>query len=276
MPQGSIFVGIDVAKAHLDIALRPTAEGWRVANDDPGITPLVARLRDLQPVLIVLEATGGLEVPVTAALSAAGLPVVVVNPRQARDFAKATGRLAKTDALDAHGLAHFAEAVRPAQRPLPDAQTQALSAQLARRRQLLDMLTAEKNRLGSAPRTMQAEFQAHITWLERRLTELNDDLGLVNLIDYAGMAYTLAVCKLPDGYLRGNRTPLYRCGTAWHPRPMKAAPRVRSALFSSNGIVIWSCHEHLDVNQPVHTPSVSGRDHQPWSVALLPLLSELP
>src|SRR5215204_4495118 len=100
--------------------------------------------------------------------------------------------------------------------------------------------------------------------------------GLVNLIDHAGMAYTLAECKLPDGYLRGNRTPLYRCSTAWHTRPMKAAPRVRSARFSSNGIVIWSCHEHLDVNQPVQTPSVSGRDHQPWSVALLPLLSELP
>ena len=85
------------------------------------------------------------------------------------------------------------------------------------------------------------------------------------------MAYTLAVCKLLDGYLRGNRTPLYRCSTAWHTRPMNAAPRVRSARFSSNGIVIWSCHEHLDVNQPVHTPSVSGRDHQPWRVALLPL-----
>ena len=112
-----IFVGIDVAKAHVDIARRPTGEGWRVANDHPGITPLVARLRDLQPVLMVLEATGGLEVPVTAALSAAGLPVVVVNPRHARDVAKATGRLATTDALDAHGLAHVAEAVRPAQRP---------------------------------------------------------------------------------------------------------------------------------------------------------------
>ena len=130
----------------------------------------------LQPTLIVLEATGGLEVPVTAALTAAGLPVVVVNPRQARDFAKATGRLAKTDALDAHGLAHFAEAVRPAPRPLPDAQTQALSAQLARRRQRLDRLTAEKNRLGSAPHTIHADIQAHITWLERRLTALNDDL----------------------------------------------------------------------------------------------------
>jgi transposase len=177
MPQGSIFVGIDVAKAHLDIALRPTAEGWRVANDDPGITPLVARLRDLQPVLIVLEATGGLEVPVTAALTAAGLPVVVVNPRQARDVAKATGRLAKTDALDAHGLAHVAEAVRPAPRPFPDVQTQALSAQVARRRQLRDRLTAAKNRLGSAPRTIQADIQAHIAWLERRLADVTDDLG---------------------------------------------------------------------------------------------------
>ena len=177
MPEGPVFVGIDVAKAHLDIALRPTAEGWRVANDDAGIAPLVARMQDLQPALIVLEATGGLEVPVTAALTAAGLPVVVVNPRQARDFAKATGRLAKTDALDARGLAHVAEAVRPAPRPLPDAQTQALSAQLARRRQLLDMLTAEKNRLGSAPPTIQADIQAHIAWRERRLAALNDDLG---------------------------------------------------------------------------------------------------
>jgi transposase len=177
MPEGPVFVGIDVAKAHLDIALRPTAEGWRVANDDAGIGPLVARLQDLRPALIVLEATGGLEVSVTAALTAAGLPVVVVNPRQARDFAKATGRLAKTDALDAHGLAYFAEAVRPAPRPLPDAQTQALSAHLARRRQLLDMLTAEKNRLGSAPPVIHADIQAHITWLERRLADLNDDLG---------------------------------------------------------------------------------------------------
>jgi transposase len=177
MSKGPVFVGIDVAKAELEIALRPTAEGWAVANDEPGIATLVTRLQAIQPALIVLEATGGLEVCVTAALAAAGLPVVVVNPRQARDFAKATGRLAKTDALDAHGLAHFAEAVRPALRPLPDAQTQALSAHLARRRQLLDMLTAEKNRLGSAPPMIHADIQAHITWLERRLADLNDDLG---------------------------------------------------------------------------------------------------
>lgn len=177
MSRDPVFVGIDVAKAELAIALRPTAEGWAVANDDPGIATLVARLQAIQPALIVLEATGGLEVPVTAALAAVGLPVVVVNPRQARDFAKATGRLAKTDALDAHGLAHFAEAVRPAPRPLPDAQSQVLRAQLARRRQLLDMLTAENNRLSSAPRSIQADIQTHMAWLERRLAALNADVN---------------------------------------------------------------------------------------------------
>jgi transposase len=176
MSGAPIFVGIDVAKAQLDVALRPSAEGWVVTNDEPGIASLVSRLQALQPTLIVLEATGGLEVPVTAAVAAAGLPVVVVNPRQARDFAKATGRLAKTDVLDAHGLAHFAQAVRPPLRPLPDAQTQALSALLARRRQLLDMLTAEHNRLSSASQPIQADIQAHITWLERRLRDLNHDL----------------------------------------------------------------------------------------------------
>jgi transposase len=148
-----------------------------VVHADPGSTPLVARLRDLQPVLMVLEATGGLEVPVTAALSAAGWPVGVVNPRHARDVAKATGRLAKTEAVAAHGLAHVAAAVRPAPRPVPEAQTQALSAQLARRRPRLDRLTAEPHRLGRAPRTIQADIQAHITGLERRLADVHDDLG---------------------------------------------------------------------------------------------------
>lgn len=177
MSDTTIFVGIDVAQADLEIALRPSAEGWTVANDELGIAALVARLQAVQPALIVLEATGGLEVAVTSALAATGLPVVVVNPRQARDFAKATGQLAKTDALDARALAHFAEAVRPTPRPLPDAQTQALSAQLTRRRQLVEMLTAEKNRLARAPRPIRADIQAHITWLERRLADLNTDIG---------------------------------------------------------------------------------------------------
>jgi transposase len=177
MPESPMFVGIDVAQAELEIALRPSAERWAVANDEAGVATLVARLQALRPVLIVLEATGGLEVLVTSALAASELPVVVVNPRQARDFAKATGQLAKTDALDARALAHFAEAVRPALRPLPDAQTRALSAQLTRRRQLVEMLTAEKNRIARAPGVIRADIQAHITWLEQRLADLDTDIG---------------------------------------------------------------------------------------------------
>ena len=177
MPESPMFVGIDVAQAELEIALRPSAERWAVSNDEAGVATLVARLQALRPVLIVLEATGGLEVLVTSALAAAELPVVVVNPRQARDFAKATGQLAKTDALDARALAHFAEAVRPALRPLPDAQTRALSAQLTRRRQLVEMLTAEKNRIARAPGAIRADIQAHITWLEQRLADLDTDIG---------------------------------------------------------------------------------------------------
>ena len=172
-----VFVGIDVSKERLDVARRPSGDGWAVANNDPGIAALVDRLRELPPALIVLEATGGLELAVTGALAAADLPVVVVNPRQVRDFAKATGQLAKTDTLDAAVLAQFAEAVRPARRPLRDADTQALSALLARRRQLVEMRTAEQNRLGSAPRRVRVEIQAHITWLNRRLARVDADLN---------------------------------------------------------------------------------------------------
>jgi transposase len=172
-----IFVGIDVAKAHVDSAVRPTGEHWTAPQTEAGIQDLVARVQALAPTLVVLEATGGLERAVTAALAAAGLPVAVVNPRQVRDFAKATGRLAKTDRLDAQVLAHFAEAVRPQPRPLPAEQAQLLSAHLARRRQLVEMLTAEKNRLGTAPRPVRQRIQTHIAWLEQELREVEDDLG---------------------------------------------------------------------------------------------------
>jgi transposase len=176
MSEPQTFVGIDVAKAQLDIAVRPTGERWTIPNDDASITALVAPFQALSPTLIVLEATGGFQRAVVAALAAAALPVVVVNPRQARDFAKATGQLAKTDALDARGLAHFAEAIRPTPRPVPDAQTDELRALLTRRRQLIAMRTAEQNRLGSALSRMQAAMQAHITWLEAHLATLDDDL----------------------------------------------------------------------------------------------------
>jgi transposase len=177
MSDPQVFVGIDVSKAQLDVALRPTDDCWHVNDDESGIAGLVERLRTVQPTLVVLEATGGLEVPVTGALAEAGLPVVVVNPRHARDFAKATGRIAKTDPLDARGLAHFAEAVRPTPRPLPDAQAQALSALLTRRRQLVQRLTAERRRLQAAPQPIRADIQAHITWLTRRLARSDDDVA---------------------------------------------------------------------------------------------------
>jgi transposase len=169
MSDPQVCVGIDVSKAQLDVALRPMDDSWHVQNDESGLAGLVERLHTVQPTLVVLEATGGLEVPVTGALAEAGLPVVVVHPRHARDCAKATGRLAKTDTLDARELAPFAEAVRPAPRPLPEAQAQALSALLTRQRQVVQRLTAARRRLQTTPPPIRAGIQAHITWLARRL-----------------------------------------------------------------------------------------------------------
>ena len=168
------FVGIDVAKAQLDVAVRPSGERWAVPNDAGGVVTLVERLQALHPTLIVLEATGGLERAATAALATAGLPVVVVNPRQARDFARATGQLAKTDALDARALAHFADVIRPTPRPLPDTRTQELRALLGRRQQLVGMRTAEQNRLAGTSGRLQTDIAAHIAWLNERLATLDD------------------------------------------------------------------------------------------------------
>lgn len=176
MSQPVRFVGIDVSKAQLDVAQRPAGR-FMVSNTEAGLAQLLTHLAAAPPTLIVLEATGGVELPLTGALVAAGLPVVVVNPRQIRDFAKATGQLAKTDALDAQVLAHFAEVVRPEPRPLPDAQTQELAALVTRRRQLIEMLIAEKNRLASARVVVRKQLRAHITWLERALDQADTDLA---------------------------------------------------------------------------------------------------
>jgi transposase len=171
-----IYVGIDVAKARLDVAVRPSGEQWISAPDAPGLEELVERLQALQPELIVLEATGGREGAVVAALAAAGLPVAVVNPRQVRDFARAVGQLAKTDVLDAQVLAHFAEAIHPTPRPLPDAQAQELTALLARRRQLIQMQTAERHLLDTALPRVQAHIQRHVAWLQAELADLDRTL----------------------------------------------------------------------------------------------------
>jgi len=170
------FVGIDVSKHQLDVAVRPRGETWTVAHDEAGLSALVARLRALAPTLIVLEATGGLEVALAGALATAPLPVAVVNPRQVRDFARSTGTLAKTDRLDAQLLAQFADTVRPEPRPLPDAQAQELTALLQRRRQLVEMLTAEKNRLALASRRIRPPLQAPIAWLHKQIAQFDDDL----------------------------------------------------------------------------------------------------
>ncbi len=171
----AVFAGIDVRKTALDVALRP-GDAWRSPNDEAGLAELVARLQPLAPQLIVLEATGGLERLVVAALALAGRPVAVVNPRQVRDFAKASGRLAKTDALDAAVLAHFAEALRPEPRPLPDAASQALAALVERRHQLVGLLTAEQNRSRQALPAVRPHLAAHIAWLEQALRQLDGEL----------------------------------------------------------------------------------------------------
>jgi transposase len=170
-------LGIDVAKASLNVAIHPEGTVWSRHNEDSEFTALIKQLRQREPELIVLEATGGLEIPVVAVLAGAGLPVVVVNPRQVRDFAKATGQLAKTDRIDAQVLARFGEAVRPAIRPHKDVKTLELDALLTRRRQLTDMLTAEKNRLSSAPKSVRKDIKNHLAWLERRLRDANNGLS---------------------------------------------------------------------------------------------------
>lgn len=173
------YVGVDVSKARLEVAVVPTGESFVVSNDEEGFEELVGRLREEEaPVaLVVLEASGGFERPVTAALAAAKLAVCIVNPRQSRDFARATGKLAKTDRLDAHVLARFAQAVQPLPRALPDEQAQEFQAILARRAQIISMMTAEKNRLGAtASKAVAGRIQAHLRWLEKELSRTDRDL----------------------------------------------------------------------------------------------------
>ena len=177
MEQEATYIGVDVAKAHVDVAVRPSGARWDVSRDEAGVRQLVSRLKALEPVMVLLEASGGLELPLVAALAAEAVPVVVVNPRQVRDFARATGKLAKTDALDAAVLAHFAAVVRPPVRPLRDAETQVLGSLVARRHQVMTMLVSEKNRLSSAAAAaVRPRIEAHITWLEQELDDLDEGL----------------------------------------------------------------------------------------------------
>ena len=170
------FVGIDVSKDWLDVATRPATKQLRVANDDAGITEVVSELVEQSVTLVVIEATGGLESCVVASLSVAGIEVAVVNPRQVRDFAKSTGRLAKTDVLDSEVLAHFADAIRPQVRELPDEEAKELSALVARRTQVIQMIVSEKNRLKRTVKPVARRLKAHIAYLESELKDIDSEL----------------------------------------------------------------------------------------------------
>lgn len=170
------FVGVDVSKGTLDICIEPAGEVLHVVYDDKGITQVVKRLVGVAPTLIVMEATGGLEMRLASELAAKGLPVAVINPRQARDFAKATGQLAKTDLVDATVLAAFSRAIRPAARPIKDADTQDLDDLVTRRRQLIEMRVQETLRLGTASKVQRKSLTAHIAWLDKRIADLDDAL----------------------------------------------------------------------------------------------------
>ena len=177
MNQKQIFIGIDVSKKQLDVAIGTGDDYFRVSNDDPGIADLVRRLADLNPQLILLEASGGYEILAAAALRQAGLPAQIINPRQVREFARSTGKLAKTDRIDAAVLAYFAQLLQPPLRPWPEAQQQELAALMTRRRQLVEMLVMEKNRLGVvfSPKVRKS-LQVHLQYLTTQLQELEREL----------------------------------------------------------------------------------------------------
>ena len=177
MNKKDVFVGIDVSKAQLDVAVIPAGESLSLSNNEDGIAFLINFIKSVSPTLIVVEATGGLEVPMVGALAASEFPVAVINPRQVRDFAKATGKLAKSDTIDSWVIARFAQALRPEVRPLKSPEIQMLDALNTRRRQIVEMMTAEKNRLATAPKYTQKQIQAHIKWLEKFLKRVNNDLN---------------------------------------------------------------------------------------------------
>jgi transposase len=264
-----IYVGIDVAKDRLDVHVRPSGEAFMVARDNEGLSLLAKRLRMLSPALVVLEATGGFEVTVAAALSAAGLPLAVVNPRQIRDFARATGKLAKTDALDAAAIARFAEAVHPEPRPLPDAQARELGELVARRRQVIEMMVAEGNRAKQAqsPR-LRRRIERHLATLQKELTEIENDLDDTIrgtpvwrekeelLTSVPGIGKTIArtlLADLPELGTLGRKqvaalaglAPLNRDSGTWRGRRMIWGGRasVRAALYMA--ALVASRRNHL-------------------------------
>ena len=274
-----MFVGIDVAKDRLDVHVRPSGEAFAVARDGEGLAMLTARLRALEPCLFVLDATGGFEVTVAAALAANQLPLAVVNPRQIRDFARATGKLAKTDALDAAAIAHFAEAIRPAPRPVPDEQSRALGELVVRRRQVVEMIVAESQRCRQlTQRRLLRRIERHLASLQQELSEIereldsairgtpawreNDDL-LRSVPGVGNATARTLLAELPELGTLGRReiaalvgvAPLNRDSGSWRGKRTTWAGRatVRSALYmatlvaSRRNPVIAAAYQRLRV-----------------------------
>jgi transposase len=290
-----MFVGIDVSKDRLDVHIRPSGEAFTVTRDSEGIDELAKRLSAAAPTLVVLEATGGLEAVVVAGLAAAGLPVVVVNPRQIRDFARATGRLAKTDPLDAAVIAHFAEAVKPPIRPLPGPQAQLLGELMARRRQLIEMITAEGNRrrLLTARRTLKSVDRVLAT-LKAQLEQIDDDIDTAVrgtpawresedlLVSVPGIGPKIArtlIAEMPElGRLDRKEiasltgvAPFNRdSGTMRGRRTISGGrPVVRSALYMS---ILVSIRRNLPLAETYHRLRASGK---PAKVAIVACMRKL-
>ena len=259
-----IFVGLDISKDAVDVHVQPTGECFVAGTDEAALATVVQRVQAMAPTLVVLEATGGYEIPVAAALATAGLPVAVVNPRQIRDFARATGHLAKTDALDARVIARFAEAVQPAVRPLPTAQAQLLSDLVARRRQVVDRLGAELNRHRQARAAqLQHRIAGHVAWLRQALGELDRDIAqlirsspvwraqetrLTSLPGIGDVTAQALIADLPElGQLDRRRiaalvglAPFNRDSGQWRGRRMIGGgrPAVRRALYMATIVAI--------------------------------------
>lgn len=290
-----MFVGIDVAKDRLDVHLRPGGEAFTVTRDSEGVEALGTRLLELKPTLIALEATGGFETVVAAGLAAAGLPLAVVNPRQIRDFAHATGRRAKTDPIDAGVIAHFAEAVRPQARPVASAEAQALGELVARRRQLIEMMTAERNRrrqlttkrLIKGIDRILAALQAQLSELEKDIDDAvrgtpvwreKEDL----LVSVPGIGHKIArtlIAELPELGSLGRRevaalvgvAPFNRDSGRWRGRRSIAGGRaiVRSALYMS---VLVSIRRNLPLATVYRRLRAAGK---PGKVAIVACMRKL-
>jgi transposase len=288
------FVGIDVSKGQLEVAMRPSGKAWGVSNDEEGIAKLAETLTKYHPTLIVVEATGSYEIAVVIALVEAGLTVAVVNPRQTRDFAKALGKMAKTDRVDAHVLAHFADAVRPEPRALPDEKARALHALIVRRRQVIEMLVAEKNRHYVTHSSMQPDVKRHIEWLEEALEQLDTQItdALQNsplwrekdelLQSVPGVGPVLSctlLCELPElGALNRKKiaalvgvAPFHRESGKWKGKRTIGGGRasVRCALYMAT----LSASQHNSIIRPFYQHLL--KEGKPKKVALTACMRKL-